>query len=246
MTSIETNRVVVVHDTLADAADAAAREIADAAASAVAQRGRFVLALSGGETPRPLFQLLARDYRAAMPWDRTEICFADERCVPPHNPASNFGLAWSTLLSHVPVPDERIHRIFGELGPDAAASQYEARLRRLFADNPREGRLDVALMGVGKDGHTASLFPGDHVVDEQTRWVAAAHAPPGAPVPDRVTLTLGFLNRTRLVIFLCAGDEKREVVSQIVSGAAPHLPAARVSGVERTLWLLDRAAGGAG
>jgi 6-phosphogluconolactonase len=231
-----------VVDDLAGLARAGAREVAANAIASATARGRFAISLAGGETPRSLYQVLARDYRAEIPWDRAEICFGDERCVPPHNPASNFRLAWTTLLEHVPIVEERVHRILGELGAHAAARQYDARLRQLFRDEPRTPTLDVTLLGVGPDGHTASLFPNDTALDERRRWAAPAHAPPQAKVPERVTLTFPVLNRSRVVMFLCAGAEKRDVVSRILSGADPTLPAARVSGVERTIWLLDRAA----
>lgn len=235
---------VVVDETLAAAAAAAAREVVDAARHAVARQGRFVVALAGGETPRPLYELLAREYRTAISWDRVEVCFGDERCVPPHNPASNFRLAWSTLLAQVPVPEERIHRISGELGPDPAARDYDTRLRRLFDGDAATPTFDVAVMGVGADGHTASLFPGEPATEERRQWAAPALAPVGTKVRERVTLTLPVLNRARMVLFLCAGAEKRDVVTRILSGTAPELPASRVRGVERTLWFLDRAAAG--
>lgn len=235
-------RDIVVRETLAEISEVAADEIAGIARDAVTRRGHFSVALSGGETPRSLYQLLAHSYRDAIAWNAAEIGFGDERCVPPHNPRSNFRLAWSTLLEHVPVVEERVHRILGELGPDAAAREYDARLRRLFADDPADATFDVAVMGVGADGHTASLFPGDTALEERTRWAAPAHAPGGAKVRERVTLTLPVLTRARTVMFLCAGDGKREVVSRILSGAGAQLPAARLAGMERTIWLLDRAA----
>jgi 6-phosphogluconolactonase len=244
VSSTDVGRTVLVLDTLAAVSEEAAREIVAIAADAVTQRGRFVVALAGGETPRPLYELLAHDHRDAVSWQRAEVCFGDERCVPPHNPASNFRLAWSTLLAHVPIVEERVHRIPGELGPDAAARDYDGRLRQLLADDPSTPTFDVSIMGVGADGHTASLFPGDTALEERKRWAAPAHAPPGAKVRERVTLTLPVLNRTRVVLFLCAGAEKRDVVSRILSGADPDLPAARVYGMERTIWLLDRAAAG--
>jgi 6-phosphogluconolactonase len=240
--STDVSRTVIVCDTLAEMSAAAARDVASAAADAVAQRGRFAIALSGGETPRPLYQLLGREYRDTIAWDRAEVCFADDRCVPPHNPQSNFRLVWSTLLEHVPIVEERVHRILGELGPDAAAREYDARLRRLFADDPGTPTFDVALLGVGTDGHTASLFPGDTALEERKRWAAPAHAPLGVKVRERVTLTLPVLNRARVVLFLCAGPEKRAVVSRILSSTNAELPAARVFGGERTIWLVDRAA----
>lgn len=235
-------RDVLVHETLAELSAAAAQLIEDAARDAIAKRGRFVLALAGGETPKALYQLLARDYRDTIAWDRVEICFGDERCVPPHNPASNFRLAWTTLLEHVPIVEQRVHRILGELGPDAAAREYDGQLRRLFGNDEKAPTFDVAVLGVGTDGHTASLFPGDTAVEEVKRWAAPAHAPFGAKVPERVTVSLPVLNRSRVVTFLCAGDEKRDVMARILSGAGRELPAARVFGAEQTLWLVDRAA----
>lgn len=234
-------RGVRVYETLAELSDAAAQLIEGAARDAVAKRGRFVVALAGGETPKPLYQLLARDYRDTISWDRVEVCFGDERCVPPHNPASNFRLAWTALLEHVPIVEKRVHRMLAELGPDAAAREYDGQLGRLFGGD--EGAtFDVAILGVGTDGHTASLFPGDAAVDEVKRRAAPAHAPVGAKVRERVTVTLPVFNRARVVLFLCAGEEKRQIVARVLSGAADELPAARVLGMEETLWLLDRAA----
>ncbi len=234
-------RSFIVRESLAAVSAAAAAETAAAARDAVARDGRFTICLAGGETPRSLYRLLARDYRDVIAWGRTEICFGDERCVPPHNPQSNFRLAWSTLLEQVPIVEQRVHRILGELGPDAAAREYDSQLRRLFVEDPGIPTFDVAVMGVGNDGHTASLFPGDSALEEKKRWAAPAHAPAGVKVRERVTLTLPVLTRTRTVMFLCAGKEKREIVSRILSNAAPDLPAARILGVEKTIWLLDGA-----
>ncbi|MFN2567524.1 MAG: 6-phosphogluconolactonase [Gemmatimonadaceae bacterium] len=237
-------RTVSIHETLAGAARAAAGEIVGAANEAVERRGRFVIALAGGETPRPVYGLLGGEYRDAIPWDRTDVCFGDERCVPPDDPASNYGMVRATLLDHVPVPAKRVHRVAGELGATAAARDYDARMPELFREDANAPTFDVALLGVGADGHTASLFPGDPALEERERWAVPALAPPGAKVRERVTLTLSVLNRARLVLILCAGEEKRDAVSRILSGAAPELPAARVRGGERTLWMLDRTAAG--
>jgi 6-phosphogluconolactonase len=236
------NLDVSVHDTLRQAATAAARVVVDVATAAVARGGRFVVALAGGETPRTLYGLLAGPYRDAVPWDRVDVCFGDERCVPPSDAASNYRMARSTLLDHVPLAAERVHRIAGELGAEAAAADYDARLRKLFGHDVRAPTFDLALLGVGSDGHTASLFPGDATLEERERWAAATLAPSGMKVRERVTVTLSVLNRARVILFLCAGADKRGVLSRILSGSAPDLPAARAQGVERTLWLLDRAA----
>ena len=237
-----TNADISVYDNLRLAAVAAARVVVDVAAAAVAAGGRFVVALAGGETPRTLYGLLAGPYRDAIPWDRVDVCFGDERCVPPDDPASNYRTARSTLLDQVPVAPDRVHRIAGELGGVAAALDYDVRLRRLFGHDSRAATFDLALLGVGPDGHTASLFPGDPALEERDRWVVPAAAPPGMKVRDRVTVTLPVLNRSRTVLFLCSGEEKREVLARILGGSAPELPAARVQGHERTLWILDRAA----
>lgn len=233
---------IEVHSSLADAARSAAATIVQATRDAVARDGRFTIALAGGETPRALYERLAADAGTDMPWDCCDFLFGDERCVPPHNPQSNFRLAWSTLLSLVPVVEARVHRIFGELGPAPAAVDYDTRLRQIFSRDERTPSFDVALLGVGTDGHTASLFPGDHALDERERWAVPAFAPVGVKVHERVTLTLPMLNRARVVLFLCAGAEKRSVLTRILSHAAPELPAAQVRGVERTIWILDREA----
>ena len=231
-------------------AEAAAERIAAAAAAAVAARGRFVVALSGGGTPRPLYERLAGAYRERVPWARTVVLFSDERCVPPDDAASNFGMVARTLLDHVPVPPEQVHRIAGERPPEAAAREYERALRGVLGEARESVALiDVALLGVGADGHTASLFPGSAALDERGRWVVATEAPASAPVRARITLTFPLLARAREAWFLCAGAEKRAVVAEILGApaergrAAPH-PSARVRGTEVTAWLLDRAAAG--
>jgi 6-phosphogluconolactonase len=240
----EASRDVEVYDTLVEMSEAAAREVVRLARHAVAERGRFVIALAGGETPRSLYALLARDHADGVPWESTHVCFGDERCVSPDDAASNYATARSSLLVHVRVAPEHVHRILGELGPERAASDYDARLRRLLHAEPLPSSFDVALLGVGPDGHTASLFPGDEALAERERWALPVLAPTSAGVRERVTLTLPLLNRSRVVLMLCAGAEKREIVSRVVAGAGSDLPAARVHGVERTVWLLDRPAAG--
>ena len=243
-------RVVILPDPSA-LAQAAAEHIAAAAVAAVAARGRFVVALSGGGTPRPVYERLAGEYRERVPWTRTTVLFCDERCVPPGDPASNYGMVARALLDHVPVPPEQVHRIAGEREPEWAAREYERALRgALGAPRRPTALLDLALLGVGTDGHTASLFPGRSALDERERWVVATEAPASAPVRARITLTFPLLARARDACFLCVGVEKRAVAQRILGapaepeGAAP-CPAARVRGIERTLWLLDQAAGGA-
>jgi 6-phosphogluconolactonase len=222
---------------------AAAEHVVRDARDAVRRRGRFTIALAGGSTPRALYELLAGEYRARVDWARTEVFFGDERCVPPDDAASNYAMACDALLGRVPAA--RVHRIAGERPADDAARAYDAELRAAFPDD-RAPTFDVALLGLGADGHTASLFPGDAALEERTAW--AVPVPPPESVPphvERVTVTLPVLDRSRAVYVLAAGGEKRTVVRRILAGEAPALPAARVHGMERTAWLLDRDAAGA-
>ncbi|HEU4564392.1 MAG TPA: 6-phosphogluconolactonase [Gemmatimonadaceae bacterium] len=244
-------RELVVCDDLAKVSEAAAGEVARAAREAVKSRGRFAIALAGGGTPRALYRLLAARHRADLPWDATHVFFGDERCVPPDDAASNFGMARAELLSRVPIPVEQVHRIRGELPAGEAARLYDAELRRSFggadAAPGAVATFDVALLGVGEDGHTASLFPGSEALEERARWAVAAEAPPGTEVRARVTVTLPVLRASRELCVLAAGEGKRGIVEEIFGGApAPRdaLPAALVAGTERTVWIIDRAAAG--
>lgn len=230
-------------------ADAAARAAADAftdaALGAAAERGRFTVALAGGATPRAMYRLLAdprAGYRGRIPWDRVHVFFGDERQVPPDHPESNFRMAREALLDHVRTAS--VHRLHGELvDAEAAAAGYQAELARAFgiaADGPPPA-LDLVLLGLGADGHTASLFPGSDALQERRRWVAAPFVERiGA---HRLTLTLPTLERAREVLFLVTGLEKADAVSRVLTPGAggPPPPAARVrSG--RARWILDAAA----
>ena len=230
---------------VADAAElcrTAADLIASTAAAAVAARGRFTLALSGGNTPRALYQLLASAYAAQIPWSSSQLYFGDERCVPPDNPDSNYRMASEALLSKVPGLTERAARIEGEREPDDAAERYEAVLRNAFVDGTT---FDIALLGIGEDGHTASLFPGNPSLDERKAWVVPTEAPPTMKVHERVTLTYPMFANARTVVFLCAGADKHDILAKVLAAAgnpqAPY-PASRVTARERLLYLADRAA----
>lgn len=235
-------REVEVYDHAAAVSRAAADGIDAAAVAAVGRSGRFAIALAGGSTPRLLYARLAAEYGARAWWPLTEVFFGDERCVPPADPASNYGMAHAALLAHVPVPAPGVHRIAGEREPREAAAAYDGVLRAAFDADATAPTFDVALLGVGPDGHTASLFAGDPAVAERARWALAVEAPATMAPRQRVTLTLPVLNRAREVMVLCAGAEKRDVVGRILGGQAPALPAALVRGTARTRWLVDRAA----
>lgn len=231
-------RVEIAPDAEALARRAAAHLAARAAASA---GGRFSLALAGGSTPRRTYQLLAEPpHRQAVPWDRVEVFFGDERCVPPDDPGSNHRMAREALLGRVPIPASRIHRIRGEdPDPEAEAARYQEELRAVLGP---AARLDLVLLGMGSDGHVASLFPGDQALEERSRLVRAVVAP--APPPRRITLTLPALEAAAEVAFLVAGADKAERVADVLLGRDPALPAARVRPAGGALWLLDAAAAG--
>jgi 6-phosphogluconolactonase len=222
---------------------ATAEEIAGEAERAVAGRGRFAWALSGGATPRDLYRLLASDfYRGRLPWRAIHFFWGDERHVPPDHADSNFRMARETMLDAVPVPPENIHRVHAE-EPDArrAAAEYEAELLSFFGFAAGEWpRFDLVLLGLGKDGHTASLFPGSEAVRERERLVVAPWVEPQRAC--RITLTPPVLNHAHRALFLVSGEEKAEAVRAVIEGAREpeRYPAQVVEG--NRLWMVDQAA----
>ncbi|MCC7418515.1 MAG: 6-phosphogluconolactonase [Acidobacteria bacterium] len=218
------------------AADAAARTI-DAAVRAT---GRCALVLSGGSTPRALYGALASRLRDQIPWAHVHLFWGDERYVPACDALSNYRMAKEALLDHVPCPAANIHPIPTDAPtPDAAARDYEATLRRYFAG--REAVFDLVLLGLGVEGHTASLFPGSPALAETTRWVLAVTAP--AEPPERLTLTLPMLNRAASVYFLVAGTQKARALGRVLSGTADPraCPAAGVRPPQGSvIWWVDR------
>jgi polyphosphate glucokinase len=226
-------------------AEAAARLLADQAAAAVATGGRFTVALSGGSTPLGLYDLLAQDeyWRGLIPWQQTQVFWGDERHVPPDHADSNFLAAQSRLLAHVPLPPENVHRVRAELTePELAATEYEADLRKAFGLARGElPRFDVILLGLGSEGHTASLFPGTTALAEQNRLVVRNWV--GKLFADRITLTPPVLNHAALVVFLVTGRDKALVLKAILEGPLEpeQLPAQLVNPTQgRVIWLLDR------
>jgi 6-phosphogluconolactonase len=213
---------------------AAAQRFADEAYAAICERGRFVVALSGGQTPLPVYRLLAE--RADIDWRRTFLTWADERCVPPESDASNVGAARLALLDRIPIPRENVVRIEGERSPLEAADAYEVCLRRLLGT---DAPLDLVILGLGADGHVASLFPRHQALRETERWILPVHAP--AQPSWRVTMTLPLLNASRRVTLLAVGSEKADAVRRCCAGE--DLPASRVHAETGTTeWLADVAA----
>ena len=218
------------------AAEAVARTIDDA----VRSTGRCSLVLSGGSTPRALYGLLASRFREQIPWTHVHVFWGDERYVPPGDAHSNYRMAKETLLDHVPCPTANVHPMPTHVSvPDAAARDYEATLRSYFSGAPPA--FDLVLLGLGPEGHTASLFPGSPALSEPTRWVLAVTAP--ADPPSRLTLTFPALNQAANAYFLVTGSNKARALHQILTGTAdPNTyPAAGVRLASGTLiWWADR------
>jgi 6-phosphogluconolactonase len=226
-------------------ADHAADVLLEHARAAGERRGRFVVAFSGGSTPRRLYGLLTSEpWRSRFDWSIWHVFWGDERVVPLDNPESNGGEAKRLLLDNVPVPSGQAHYVPVELGPaGVVAGQYGAELRAFFGSGAEPWpRFDLIFLGMGSDGHTASLFPGMPTLDERTQLVVAS--PPGVlpPPVDRVTFTLPVLNAARAVVFLVAGPDKRTTLSRVLAGDR-ELPAARVRPTDGELhWLVDQEA----
>jgi 6-phosphogluconolactonase len=236
-----TPEIKVVPDAASVAIEAAHR-VAAAAEAAIELRGAFSIALSGGSTPRALYALLAAEpYRSSIDWAKVHLFFGDERCVPGDDPQSNYRMARETLFSKVPVPGDNVYRIRGEIDPRTAALEYDETLKEYFADSGP----DVVLLGMGDDGHTASLFPGTEALGAvKSRCVANF-------VPKlnkwRVTMTAPFLNRSQEVLILVTGEGKAGRVAEVLEGprVPEKLPIQLISPVAGKLaWIMDAAAAG--
>jgi len=218
-------REVFVHDDIDGLSAAVAQRVAELAQQAIAARGVFRVALAGGETPRRCYEKLRG---LAVDWAHVEIFFGDERCLPAGDPQRNDTMAREALLQHVAIPPANIHAIPAALNPNQAADSYAALLQQVIP-------LDLVLLGMGEDGHTASLFPGNPATEGTALAVAVFGAP--KPPPERVSLGQEVLSAARHKIFLVAGSGKRDALLRIAQGE--KLPAARVPDAE---WHLDRAA----
>lgn len=222
----------------------AAELFAAIAADSVRDRGRFIVSLAGGGTPKRAYELLSREpFRDRIAWDRTQVFWGDERCVPPDDPRNNALMARRALLDHVPVPPEGIHPILCPESPRDAAENYEAVLRSFFADGPP--RFDLILLGLGENGHTASLFPYTPSLGERGGWVCEVR--PTDADTDRVTMTAPLINQARAVVFIVSSDAKAGVLKEVLEGPDDpmRLPAQLIRpelhGGE-TYWLLDKPA----
>jgi 6-phosphogluconolactonase len=235
-------RIVEVLPTPADLFHAAAEEFVRVGREAIAERDRFTVALSGGSTPRSLYSLLAKDH-ADFPWSKTFLFFGDERHVPPDHSDSNSRMVNEALLTKVPIPAGNVYRVRAEMPEaSAAAADYEEKIRGFFKLRPGEfPRFDLILLGLGPDGHTASLFPESEGLREQSRLVIANWVEKFKT--HRITVTFPVLNHATDVMFLASGPDKADMVHQILEGEnTPPFPAQQVEPQGRLVWMLDKAA----
>ncbi len=218
---------------------AAAETVTDALREGIETRDRATFVLTGGSTPKGLYRLLARDHAGALDWERVDVFWGDERFVPPDDADSNYRMARETMLDALPVPECNLHPVPTPLpNAEMAAAAYAATLRGYFAAD--EPAFDVVLMGLGADGHTASLFPDGPEVEERERWAVHSLAPPEHPVRDRVSLTVPVLSAGRVVLFLVTGRGKAEAVAATLRDGST--PAAAVGARGHLLWYLDEEA----
>ncbi len=236
-------RIIIVCRDARELNQKAAEQFVALANEPSASSGRFTVALSGGSTPRTLYSLLATPgFADRIPWPKVHLFWGDERCVPPEHIDSNYRMAHEFLISRVPIPAANVHRMRGEIEPGVAAAEYERMLKEFFSLS--EGvppRFDLILLGLGDDGHTASLFPGSAVLEERERFVAAPYVEKFQT--HRLTLTLPALNHGADVVFLVAGQSKAAIVKEILGTKTdfPSLPAARITPLDGHLtWLITR------
>jgi len=220
---------------------AAARALVDDVRGVLGTQDRYALALAGGSTPRRCYELLASGAEGTLPWDRIHLFWGDERYVPLHDERSNAHLARTALIDAVPIPAEHVHPFPTHLTPpDAAAAAYDTTLRQHFSARART--FDTVLLGLGSDGHTASLFPGTPNLDAPDDWVRVVEAPPRYAVSTRLTCTLPVLNGARRAIVLVAGASKRAALRAVLDDRDPSLPGTHIRPREQADWFVDHAA----
>lgn len=233
------NTIRTVWPDATELATAAAHLIVTLSNEAVARKGSFSMALSGGNTPKLLFELLSYPpFVNNIPWKKTIIAFGDERFVPHSSDESNYKMAKTALLDHVPIVKKNILPVQTEkITPGKAAQQYEQKIKQhITAQNP----FDLVLLGIGDEGHTASIFPGSPLLEDKRNWVRDIWVP--EKNSHRISFTMPFINKARHIAFLVSGEGKAAIIQQVFSGKHPHLPAARVQAKEQLYWFLDESA----
>ena len=232
-----------IFKSLEELSRAAATIFVEQAEKAIQERGRFLVALNGGGTPIRTFQLLASEYRETVDWTRVHVFWGDERIVPASDPESSYGLASDLLLRHIPIPETNIHPIDGEIAPAEAAKDYSMLLQKFASSSLSWPRFDLMFLGMGEDGHTASLFPGSPV--ESSKPVLPVKAEYQDRPAQRVTLTPLVLNSARMVVFMAAGAKKAATLAEVLSDRYnPELyPVQRIDPKEgKLIWLVDEEA----
>jgi 6-phosphogluconolactonase len=223
--------------------DEAAEFIYNKALGCINEKGRFTMALSGGATPKVLYETLAKEpYIHRIPWDGTHLFWSDERFVSHDHPDSNYAMAYRTMISHVPIPEANVHPVpVSSESVDDAASKYERHLREFFSGKTPSPCFDLILLGLGNDGHAASLYPGSPALSQKDKWVDVVPKPGIAPFHPRITMTLPFINNAGCVLFLVTGPKKRDIVERIVgrfAGDEKIYPAAMIKPSGQLVWFL--------
>lgn len=226
---------------------AATEQFISNAKEVFAKPGPFSVALAGGSTPRRLYELLTGPYRNQIQWQRIHLFWGDERYVPPSASESNYRTAYDAFIQHVPIPPDYVHRIptDGE-SPEEDAAAYESTLRQFFDKRGGDHTFDLVMLGIGEDGHTASLFPENAPFegDATGPWVQAVEAPPRHPCQQRITLTPSIINNARDVLFLASGAAKQDALRSVLDDPDSPLPAAQIRSQRNLFWFLDDAAFG--
>lgn len=223
----------------------ASRHIIDIANQAFDKKGKFSIALAGGSTPRGVFRLLAsEDYKDLLDWERVHIFWGDERMVPPDHPESNYLMARQTFLDYIPIPSDNVHRISGEMSIENSIATYTHELKNYFS--PPEGafpKFDLVLLGLGEDGHTASLFPYTEALTADDQWIVPNQVDKLNSL--RITFTSGLINSAETIIFLVSGEKKSDILQTVLEGEfrPKLLPAQLIKPLHgKLLWLVDKAA----
>ena len=237
----ENRKVTIVKDP-DELSQTAATLFVRSSKEAVKDRGAFFVAVSGGSTPRSMHRLLAKTpYCQEIAWKQMHLFWVDDRCVPYSNPASNFGVAKNDFLSKVPLLEKQIHAMPTAIAPEKGAAQYERELGLVPISGSGFPCFDLIFLGIGSDGHTASLFPGQGMLTEKKRWVTVVKG--GNPNVYRITLTFGVLNQARHIVFLVSGAGKASIVQAVLEHEDRSLPAQRICPEDgRLTWLLDKSA----
>jgi len=229
------------YENLDSASKALAEKLQKAIQEITKEKDRFTLALAGGNTPKHLYNLLVKHYSSQLPWSLIHLFWGDERYVLKDHPESNYNMAFNTIIAKAPIPPQNVHRIPTEIKPpEKAAEAYEIQLREFFSTTASY-TFDLILLGMGEDGHTASLFPKSPVLQENKKWVTAVSAPPLILPNTRITLTLPIINKAKSIFFLVAGSKKIRIVKSILNDykkAAKHYPAAMVQPKHRLIWFI--------